>query len=76
MKKYPKAARINNPVLKEPAGSAGLEFPVAPAFNSLPPRVDPKLMLQRIAETMPWRSTRPGEEQRRLSEKISVEFVL
>jgi hypothetical protein len=33
-------------------------------------------MLQRIAETMPWRNQRPGEQERRLAQKIPVEFVL
>jgi hypothetical protein len=53
-----------------------LEFPVAPDFVSRPPRIDPRVMLQRIAETMPWRSQRPGEQERRLAQKIRVEFVL
>ena len=53
-----------------------LEFPVAPEFRSLPPRLDPQVMLRRIAETMPWRSTRRGEIERRSAEKIDVEFVL
>ena len=53
-----------------------LEFPVAPDFVSRPPRIDPQVMLQRIAETMPWRSQRPGEVERRLANKVAVEFVL
>lgn len=53
-----------------------LEFPVAPDFVSRPPRIDPQVMLQRIAETMPWRSQRPGESERRLADKVAVEFVL
>ena len=53
-----------------------LEFPVVPDFVSRPPRIDPQVMLQRIAETMPWRSQRPGEAERRLAEKVAVEFVL
>ena len=52
-----------------------LEFPVAPDFVSHPPRIDPQVMLQRIAENMPWRNSRPGEQDRRLAEKIRVEFV-
>jgi hypothetical protein len=47
-----------------------LEFPVAPDF------IDPQVMLRRCAETMPWRNSRPGEKERRLAEKIPVEFVL
>ena len=27
-------------------------------------------------QTMPWRRTRPGEQERRLAEKISAEFIL
>lgn len=53
-----------------------LEFPVNPDFDSRPPRIDPQLMLKRCAETMPWRNSRPGERERRLAEKIPVEFVL
>jgi len=53
-----------------------LEFPVAPDFLSLPPRLHPAVMLRRLEETMPWRSTRPGEDQRRLATKVDVEFVL
>jgi len=53
-----------------------LEFPVATDFVSRPPKIDPQAMLQRIAENMPWRNSRPGEAERRLAEKIPVEFVL
>lgn len=53
-----------------------LQFPVAPDFVSRPPRLDPQVMLRRIEETMPWRSTRPGERERRFATKIDVEFVL
>jgi hypothetical protein len=55
---------------------AKLEFPVAPEFDSRPPRIDPQVMLRRCAETMPWRKARPGEKERRLAEKITEEFVL
>ena len=61
---------------EQTADPAELEFPVAPDFVSRPPRLDPQLMLKRCAETMPWRSSRPGERARRLAEKIPVEFVL
>jgi len=71
MKKYPKPVPAND-ALKE----APLEFPVAPDFVSRPPKIDPQVMLRRIEETMPWRNKRPGEKERRLAEKISVEFVL
>jgi hypothetical protein len=53
-----------------------LEFPIDPGFISRPPRLDFQVMLRRLEETMPWRSTRPGEEERRLAAKIDVEFVL
>ncbi len=33
-------------------------------------------MLRRIEENMPWRNQRPGEAERRLAEKVDVEFVL
>jgi len=76
MKDYPAPAPPNNFQLNEAALAAELDFPVAPNFDSQPPRIDPKVMLRRIEETMPWRSTRPGEQERRLTEKIAVEFVL
>lgn len=55
---------------------APLEFPVAPDFISRPPRIELRIMLKRIEENMPWRNNRPGEAERRLAEKIPVEFVL
>jgi len=73
MKKYPKPVPAND-ALKETADI--LEFPVAPAFISRLPKIDPQVMLRRIEENMPWRSSRPGEKERRLAEKIPVEFVL
>ena len=76
MKKYPEPAGEDSFQLNEAALAADLEFPVAPDFISLPPRLDPQVMLARIEETMPWRSTRPGTEERRLAGKISEEFVL
>lgn len=56
--------------------SDALELPVAPDFVSRPPRVELSVMLRRIEENMPWRNRRPGEAERRLAEKIPVEFVL
>ena len=53
-----------------------LEFPVAPEFVSRPPKLPYEAILRRCAETMAWRNARPGESQRRLAEKIDVEFVL
>jgi len=53
-----------------------LDFPVEPSFISHPPTLDPQVMLNRIAETMPWRSSRPGERERRLAEKIDIQFSL
>jgi len=63
-------------VLRDAPPSAGLEFPVAPGFISYPPQVELQVMLRRIEENMPWRNQRPGEAERRLAEKIPVEFVL
>jgi len=74
--KNPAPAPPNSFQLNEAALAADLELPVAPEFDSRPPRIDPQAMLRRIEETMPWRSTRPGEQERRLAEKIAVEFVL
>ena len=73
MTKYPGHSPSHDE-LKETA--ATLEFPVVPDFVSRPPAIDPQAMLKRIAETMPWRSQRPGEQERRLSQKVPVEFVL
>ena len=76
MKKYPRPAAENSFQLNEAALAADLDLPVALNFVPLPPRLDPQVMLARIEETMPWRSTRPGEKERRLAEKVAVEFVL
>ncbi len=76
MKKYPEPAPRTEWELNEQAASSELELPVDPDFLSLPPRIDPQVMLRRIEETMPWRSTRPGEAERRLAMKVTVEFVL
>jgi hypothetical protein len=75
MNKYPDSPQENNQEIKD-SPDLNLEFPVDRDFLSLPPRLDPQVMLRRIAENMPWRSTRPGEQARRLSEKVDVEFVL
>jgi hypothetical protein len=73
MNQHPQRSPAND-ALKETPGI--LEFPVAPDFISRPPKIDPQVMLRRIEENMPWRNRRPGETERRLAEKISVEFVL
>jgi hypothetical protein len=75
MNKYPGSPQENNPELRD-ALDSNLEFPIDRDFLSLPPRLDPQVMLGRIAENLPWRSTRPGEQRRRLAEKVDVEFVL
>jgi len=62
--------------LEVPPSAQDLQLPIDPEFLSLPPKLSPQVMLRRIAETMPWRSTRPGEAQRRLEMKVDVEFVL
>ena len=59
-----------------PPGPLDLQFPIDPEFVSRPPRLDPQIMLQRCAQNMAWRNSRPGAKERRLAEKISVEFVL
>ena len=77
MKKYPEPPLEDDARLKDAAGGSGeLEFPVDPDFLSQPPRIDPQVMLRRIEENMPWRSTRLGEPERRLARKVAQEFVL
>lgn len=71
MKKYPDHLPATD-VLRD----APLEFPVDSGFVSRPPKIDLQAMLRRIEENMPWRNSRPGEAERRLAEKIPVEFVL
>jgi hypothetical protein len=75
MEKYPAPAPASEPQLKESA-AAELEFLVAPDFLSHPPQLNAQVMLRRIEENMPWCSTRPGEKERRLATKVTVEFVL
>jgi hypothetical protein len=53
-----------------------LEFPIDPGFVSSPLRVELAAMLRRIEENLAWRNARPGEAERRLAEKVNVEFVL
>jgi hypothetical protein len=73
MTRYPEHSPPDDP-FKET--SETLEFPVAPDFSPLPVKIDLQAMLQRIEDNMPWRNSRPGEAERRLAEKIPVEFVL
>lgn len=75
MKKYPAPAPADNQELKDATGAA-LEFPVAPDFLSHPPQINPQAMLRRIEATMPWRSSRPGEKERRAEQVVTKEFVL
>lgn len=75
MKKYPGHSPPAPDELRD-AASGALEFPIAPDFMSHPPRVELQAMLRRIEENMPWRNSRAGEAERRLAEKIPVEFVL
>jgi hypothetical protein len=74
MKKYPAPAQPNDMKLNDAV--ADLELPADSNFLSLPPRIDPHVMLRRIEENLLWRSTRPGEQERRRTEKVAVEFVL
>ena len=76
MKRYPAPATTDSFQLNEDALAADLEFPIVADFVSRAVQIDPQAMLKRIEETMPWRSTRPGAEERRLADKVSVEFVL
>lgn len=76
MKSYPGPPSDDGLALNDAASAANLEFPIEPGFLSYPPRVEPQAMLRRIEENMPWRSTRPGETERRLAMKVQVEFVL
>ena len=75
MSKYPDL-RPEKSELKDASMFPDLQFPVDPDFLSVPPRLEPHVMLRRLEETMPWRSTRPGEEERRLRTKVDVEFTL
>jgi hypothetical protein len=75
MKKYPDHLPAIE-ALRDAPPSGSLEFPAAPDFTSRPPQVDLHTMLRRIEKNMPWRNSRPGEAERRLAEKIPVEFVL
>ncbi len=73
MTKYPDPAPGSDLKLGE---SGDLEFPIAPDFISVPPRIEWRAILRRIEEDLSWRSTRPGEQERRLAMKVPVEFVL
>jgi hypothetical protein len=75
MKKHPDHLPANE-LLRDAPSSGALEFPPAPDFASRPPKIELQAMLRRIEENMPWRNSRPGEAERRLAEKIPVEFVL
>jgi hypothetical protein len=75
MKKYPDHSPTAE-VLRDAPPSDLLELPVASGFISRPPRIELQAMLRRIEENLSWRNSRPGEAERRLAEKIPVEFVL
>lgn len=75
MKKYPDHLPASHELGDAPSADI-LEFPVAPDFAPRPPRIELSAMLQRIEESLPWRNQRPGEAERRLAEKIPVEFQL
>jgi hypothetical protein len=75
MKKYPSHSPTTDE-LKDAPWPDVLELPVEPGFVSRPLRVDMQTMLKRNEEHLAWRNSRPGEAERRLAEKISVEFVL
>jgi hypothetical protein len=71
MKKYPDRSAEADELRAAP-----LELPIAHDFVSRPPKVELQTMLKRIEENMPWRNSRPGEAERRLAEKIPIEFIL
>jgi hypothetical protein len=75
MKKYPDHSPTAEALRGAPPSDL-LEFPVAPGFISRPSRIELQAMLRRIEENLPMRNQRPGEAERRLAEKIPVEFVL
>ncbi len=76
MNKYPASPPGDNAELRDKTSTKGLEFPIDPDLLSLSPQLDPQRMLERIAESMPWRNSRPGETERRLAMKVNVEFIL
>ncbi len=76
MSKYPDSAPESKNELKDALADEFLDFPIALDFLSLPPKIDPQAMMDRLLETMPWRSSRPGERERRLQDKVDVEFIL
>ncbi|HEY5913012.1 MAG TPA: hypothetical protein VJA21_20670 [Verrucomicrobiae bacterium] len=76
MNKYAASPTGDNAELHDKTSTKSLEFPVDPGFLSLPPQLDPQLMLERIAQSLSWRNGRPGETERRLAMKVDVEFVL
>jgi hypothetical protein len=76
MNEHPTSSPQNAPELCKARGTEDLDLPIDRDFLSLPPRVDLQVMLRRIAENMPFRSTRPGEQERRAEMKVDVEFVL
>lgn len=76
MSKYPDSQQGENAEAGDRTSTLGLEFPIDPEFLSEPPSLDPQVMLRRSAESLKWRNSRPGEAERRLAEKVDVEFVL
>lgn len=76
MKNWFDPARATDKQPPEAAAPAPLELPVDRDFNSTPAAVELHAMLRRIEQHLAWRNSRPGETERRLAEKISVEFVL
>ena len=65
---------VHVPVTRPAEGK--LELPAPPEFVPGRPRIDPQVMLARCEENMPWRNALPHAKERRLAEKIPVEFVL
>lgn len=61
---------------KVPDSPPDLEFPVDPNFVSKPPRLPWDVAFRGCEEALPWHTARPGFEERRLADKVDVEFVL
>jgi hypothetical protein len=69
-----KCAQHVNPKPPAEAGLPDLEFPDEPGFISQIVPLEPEAILRRSEENLSWRTAAPGFDQRRLEEKIDIEF--
>lgn len=53
-----------------------LELPIDPDFVSKPPRLPWRVIYERSLERLHLKTSRPEFKERRLAERIDVEFVL